>query len=76
MAVSSEPVAGVLYDRHRNGNGVVGESAIPETDDPLQEQRRRDALDVVKRWETEYRRKGGRASISPADLERLRRAIL
>jgi hypothetical protein len=45
-------------------------------DSTMKEQHRKDALRVVERWETEYRRKGGRASVSAVDIERLRRAIL
>jgi hypothetical protein len=45
-------------------------------DSTMKEQHRKDALRVVERWETEYRQKGGRASVSAGDIERLRRAIL
>jgi hypothetical protein len=48
---------------------------LPTKPGPQQEKHRQAALKVVNRWESESRVKGGKASVSPIDLQRLRKAI-
>jgi hypothetical protein len=74
MASSGSIAAGDPCDEAQNQGSCDGKARA--TDSALKEQERKDALRVVERWETEYRRKGGRASVSAGDIERLRRAIL
>ncbi len=42
----------------------------------VKEEDRREALGVVERWESEHRMSGGRLTVTPQDIEQLRRAIL